>query len=58
MISDLEMRSRSLIIELVQDPYKMHLWYKFGRPHSHVIMVTSRYGLKVIDLEEAGQGHR
>jgi len=61
MISDLEIRSRSLIIELVQDPYKMHLWYKFGRPsykRSRVIMVTSRYGLKVINLEGAGQGHR
>jgi len=59
-VSDLEMRSRSLISAPIQDANEMHLWYKFGMPsykQSQGIVVTSTYDIKVTDLEWTDQGH-
>ncbi len=58
-VSDLEMRSRSLIFELVQAPHEMHPWHTFHRSSykcSQVIVVTSncdperKFDLNVSDL--------
>jgi len=41
-------------------PHEMHLWYKFCKSsykYSQVIAVTSKYDLKVTNLERASQGH-